>query len=158
MNKQLMKNRFNLICSVVALFCVISMYMPVIAPRYPADQYYAPTNSFMSEYFFTGDYYCAREYWSMTRFVFSNSNVPIRILLSLAQALLMLWALTSVRGEAKRIGPIVSVANLAVTAFILISMLMVMGSCQWGVFAIISLVAIAAVALAFGSASLQSDK
>ena len=42
MNKQLMKKRFNLICSVIALFCVISMYMPVIAPRYPADQYYAP--------------------------------------------------------------------------------------------------------------------
>ena len=156
MNKQLMKKRFNLICSVIALFCVISMYMPVIAPRYPADQYYAPPGSYESEYFYTGEYYCAREYWSMTHFVFSDNSVVMRVSLSLLQAMLMLWALLSVRSEARRIGLVISISNLAVTAFILISMLRVMGSCRWGVFTIISLVTIAAVPLAAGSDSLQS--
>jgi hypothetical protein len=92
----------------------------------------------------------------MTHFVFSDNSVVMRVSLSLLQAMLMLWALLSVRSEAQRIGLIISIANLAVTAFVLISMLRVMGSCQWGVFTIISLVTIAAVPLAAGSDSLQS--
>ena len=36
-----MKKQLNVLCSIIALFCFVSMFMPVIAPRFPAGQYYA---------------------------------------------------------------------------------------------------------------------
>ena len=142
------KKHLNLIISIMALFCFVSMYMPIIAPRYPAAQYYAPTGSYNAEYYFTGDYYCAREFWSMTRFVFAGNSILFRIILSLDQALLMLWAMMSVRGEAGRNGLVIALINLAVVGFVLIKMFMVMGSCRWGVIVVLALDTLAAVAMA----------
>ena len=50
-----MKTKFNLICSVLALFCFISMYMPVRAPKYRAGDYYAKSGSYEDSYFFDGE-------------------------------------------------------------------------------------------------------
>ena len=147
MNRFLKKN-LNLIISILALFCFISMYMPIIAPRYPAAQYYAPTGNYSAEYYYTGEYYIAREYWSMTRFVFASNSVLFRVVLSLDQALLMLWAMMSVRGHAGRNGLVIALINLAVVGFVLLKMFRVMGGCQWGVIAVLLLDTLAAVAMA----------
>lgn len=142
------KKHLNLIISILALFCFISMYMPIIAPRYSAQQYYAPGGNYNVEYYFTGDYYCAREYWSITRFVFASNSVLFRVILSLDQALLMLWALMSVRGEAGRKGLVIALLNLLVVGFVLIKMFGVMGSCRWGVIVVLALDTLAAVVMA----------
>ena len=142
------KKHLNLIISILALFCFISMYMPIIAPRYPAAEYYAPSASYNAEYVFTGEYYCAQEYWSMTRFVFANNSVLFRVVLSLDQALLMLWAMMSVRGHAGRDGLVIALINLVVVGFVLFKMFRVMASCQWGVTIVLVLVALAAVVMA----------
>lgn len=78
-----MKGKLNLLISVLAIFCFISMYMPVIQPRYPAGEYYATEGSYNQEYYFTGDYYYAREYWDMTRYVFADYSILSRVVLSL---------------------------------------------------------------------------
>lgn len=142
------KKHLNLIISILALFCFVSMYMPIIAPRYPAAQYYAPSGNYNAEYYYTGEYYCAREYWSMTRFVFAGKSVLFRVVLSLDQALLMLWALMSVRGHAGRDGLVIALINLVVVGFVLFRMFAVMGSCQWGVTAVLILDTLAAVVMA----------
>lgn len=142
------RKHLNLIISILALFCFISMYMPIIAPRYPAAQYYAPSGNYNAEYYFTGEYYCARELWSMTRFVFASNSVIFRVILSLDQALLMLWAMISVRGHAGKDGLVIALINLAVVGFVLFKMFSVMGSCRWGVVIILALDTLAAVAMA----------
>lgn len=142
------KKHLNLIISILALFCFISMYMPIIAPRYPAAQYYAPSGNYNAEYYFTGEYYYAREFWSMTRFVFASNSVIFRVILSLDQALLMLWAMMSVRGHAGKDGLVIALINLAVVGFVLFKMFSVMGSCRWGVVIILALDTLAAVAMA----------
>lgn len=148
-----MKKQLNLICSILAIFCFISMYMPVIAPRYPASDYFpAAGSSYSDEYYCTGDYYYAREYWDMTRFVFSDRSPVGRVLLSITQALLLLWALMSVRGEAGVLGLWAAGLNLAVTAFILVRMFAVAGFCQWGVLAVMAVDDAAAAALAIVAA------
>ena len=145
-----MKRKLYLLCSVLALFCFISMYVPVIQPRYPAGEFYAPEGSYNQEYYYTGDYYYAREYWDMTRFVFAFSSVLGilgRIVFSFTQALLLLWAMMSVKGESKKMGLGIVSLNLVVSGFVLTSMLMVMGSCRWGVLAMQTLVAVTAVVM-----------
>ena len=142
------KKQIDLICSIIALFCFISMYMPIIAPQYPAADYYAPTGSFESESFCTGDYYIAREYWSISRFVFADKSIVLRVVLSLSGALLIYWAFYSVRGEAGKMGLISAVLNLVVTGYVVARMLGVMGYCRWGVLAVLALTTVAAVVIA----------
>ena len=143
-----MKRQINLICSIIALFCFVSMYMPVIAPRYPAGEYYAPEGSYESDYYYTGNYYYAREYWSITRYAFASRSVVGRVALSLTQAMLLLWAILSVRGEAGKTGLAAAVIEAFVAGFFIIRMLMVRGSCRWGVLAVMALVMAAGVVMA----------
>lgn len=145
------KKYANLICSIIALFCFVSMFMPIIAPRYPAGEYYPSSENYVNMYFYTGDYYYAREYWSISRYVFSSRSIPLRVLLSISEALLLYWALYSVRGEAGKMGLVAAIMNLAVTILITAMMLRVMGSCRWGVLVVLALDAVAAVAMAAGT-------
>ena len=124
------------------------MFMPIIAPRYPAGEYYPSSENYANMYFYTGDYYYAREYWSISRYVFSSQSIPLRVLLSISEALLLYWALYSVRGEAGKMGLVAAITNLAVTILISGMMLRVMGSCRWGVLVVLVLDAAAAVAMA----------
>ena len=144
------KKQLNLLCSIIAIFCVISVYMPVVAPRYPAGAYYAASDAYLQDYFFTGDYYWAREYWSISRYVFSDQSVLLRILLSITEGLLLFWALYSVKGEAGRMGLLAAGLNLLVTGFVLIRMLAVKGYCLWGVLAVMVLVTLVTAVLAVG--------
>ena len=141
-----MKDKINLICSVLALFCFVAMFVPVIAPRYPAGEYYAQPGN--SDYFYTGDYYLAKDYWAITDHVFNAQSIAWRIALSLDQALLLFWALTSVRGEAGRVGLAIAVANLALLSVVLIRMLGAMWGCRWGVLATMAVVMVMSVVMA----------
>ena len=141
-----MKGKINLICSILALFCFVSMFVPVIALRYPASEYYARSGS--SDFFFTGEYYLAKSYWAVTDYVFGAQSVVWRIILSLDQGLLILWALLSVRGEAGRSGLWIALANLAVVAVVLTRMMLGMWACNWPVLIAIAVDTVVAVAMA----------
>ncbi len=143
-----MKKQLNLLCSIIALFCFVSMFIPIIAPRFAAGPYYSGTGNAAGDYFFTGDYYYAREYWSISRYVFSTGNLFYRIIVSLSEALLIYWAYYGVRGEAGKVGLTAAILNLVVNAAAIVSMLGVMGSCRWGVLAVLAVDAIVAVVLA----------
>lgn len=137
----------RLLCSVLALFCFISMYMPVIAPRYPVGDYYAPAGN--SDYLYTGDYYLARSYWSITDYAFANFGIIGRVIISLAQAMLIIWAWLSVKGDAGKWGILISVINLAVAGTVVGIMLGSSWACRWVVLVIMMLSMIAAVVMAY---------
>ncbi len=143
-----MNKKLNLVCSILALLCMISMYMPIIAPRYPAGTYYIPEGTYRQDFALINGYYCAREYWDMTRFVFATHSVLWQIALSVAQAALLFWAWLSVRGEAGKQGLVIAVLNLVVVGFTLFGMLRVGWMCRWGMLVVIALDAAAAVVLA----------
>ena len=136
--------QINLICSILALLCFVSMFMPIIAPRYPAGEYYAPAGN--NDYYYTGEYYLAKTHWSVTEF--ASQSVVWRILLSLDQALLLIWALMSVRGEAGRMGLGVAVVNLILVGITVARMMAVMWNCRWVVLVVLALDCIAAVVMA----------
>ena len=141
-----MKNKVNIICSVLALMCFISLFIPVIAPRYPAAQYHAQPGN--NDFFLSGDYYQARSYWAITDYVFGAQPQIWRIILSFDQALLLFWSLMSVRGEAGRTGLAVAILNMVVTGTATIKMASSMWACQWAVLIMMVLDMIAAVAMA----------
>ena len=143
-----MKKQINLLCSIIALFCFVSMFIPVIAPRYPAATYYVASEASSGDYIFAGDYYYARSYWSISQYVFSNANLLLRVIVALSEALLIYWAYYGVKGEAGKMGLAAALLNLAVNAVAVISMMRVMGYCRWGVLVVLALDAIMAVVLA----------
>lgn len=146
-----MKKQLNLLCSIVALLCFVSMFIPLIAPRYPASTYYSATETLSPDYIFAGDYYYAREYWSVSRYVFSTKGLFLRVIVSLSEALLICWAYYGVRGEAGKMGLAAALLNLVVSVVAVISMTRVMGFCRWGVLVMLALDAIAAVVLAIAT-------
>lgn len=141
-----MKNKVNIICSVLALLCFVSLFIPVIALRYPAAQYHAQPGN--NDFFFSADYYMARSYWAITDYVFGAQPQIWRIVLSFDQALLLFWSVMSVRGEAGKMGLPVAILNLAVTGTGIIKMASSMWACQWAVLIMMVLDAIAAVVMA----------
>ena len=141
-----MKNKINIICSVLALFCFVSLFIPVIAPRYPAALYHAQPGN--SDFYLSGDYYLARSYWSITDYVFGAQPQIWKILLSFDQALLLFWSVLSVRGEAGKAGLAIGIMNLVVTGAAIIRMASSMWACQWAVLIMMILDLIAGVAMA----------
>lgn len=140
-------NQIRFLCAILALFCFITMYVPVIAPRYPAAEYQAPAGD--SNYFYTGDYYLAKTYWSLTDFVFANYGIIGRVLLSLDQAILLIWAYISVSGKAERKkNLLVAVGNLVVNVVVIALMLKSSWAVQWGVLVVMILNMIASVVVA----------
>ena len=151
-----MKNKVNIICSVLALLCFVSLFIPVIAPRYPAAQYHAQPGN--SDFYLSADYYLARSYWAITDYVFGAQPQIWKIVLSFNQALLLFWSVMSVRGEAGRMGLPVAILNLAVTGTATIKMASSMWACQWAVLIMIVLDMIAAVAMAAVASAGKSAK
>ena len=151
-----MKNKVNIVCSVLALFCFVSLFIPVIAPQYPASQYHAQPGN--KDFFLSGDFYQARSYWAITDYVFGAQPQIWRIILSFDQALLLFWSVMSVRGEAGKMGLAVAILNLVVTGMAIIQMASSMWACQWAVLIMIILDMIAAVAMAAVSSTGKSAK
>lgn len=140
-----MKQRqINLVCAILALLCMVSTLVPIIAPRFPAAGYYAPAGN--TDYYFTGDYFLAKAYWSVTDF--AAQSLVWRIIISVDQAMLLLWAWIGVRGEAGKWGLAVAVINLLVVGIIVVRMLGASWGCRWGVLAVMVLDIAASIVLA----------
>ena len=143
-----MKKPFTLLCGTIALICLVSMFMPIVAPRYSA-QFYHPSGDYTRDYFFDEDYYCAREYWSISKFALSNSGHMQHITLSAAMALMLYWSTLCFMGENSLLaGRIASILNLGVTGWFVVKMLGMSGGCRPVVIAVILIDAATAVVCA----------
>lgn len=135
-----MKQRINLLCSLLVLLCLISMYIPVVAPRYPADEYHPANGAYEADYFYNGEAYLAKRFWSITDYVFAGGSQIARVVISLTQAMLVIRAWLIVSGQADRKKEIVaSVVTLGVVGFFLVKMMLSMWSCRWAVLAVMAL-------------------
>ena len=141
-----MKQKINLLCSILVLFCMISMYIPVVAPRYPASEYHPASGSYESEYFYSGDYYLAKRYWSITDYVFGGGGQVARVVISLTQAMLVVrtWLIVSGQAEKKK-ELIAGVVTLGVIGFFLVRMMMSMWSCRWAVLVVMVLLMVTSI-------------
>ena len=142
-----MKKPFPMLCGAAALLCLLSMFIPIVAPRFSAALYHPGSESYTRDYILIGDYYCAREYWSITRFALSSGH---RIMLSVALGLLLYWATLSFMGErAKIAGVLAATANLAVAVYLIVSMVRIMSVCRPFVIGVIIVDAIMAEVVAW---------
>lgn len=142
-----MKKTFALLCGTVALLCLFSMFVPIVAPHYSAQEYHPADDSYTKDYFLSGDYYCAREYWSIVRF--ANQSMVMKVILSLSMALTLYWCACCFMGEdAFKAGVAATVVNLAVTAFFVIKMVGIMAACRPFVILVVLVDAVAAVVCA----------
>lgn len=108
----------NLLCGALALLCLVSLFIPIVAPQYPTSQYHPGSESYTRDYMLIGDYYMAREYWSLVKFALSSGY---RVALSVAAALLLYWATMSLMGEKTRVaGVLAATVNLFVVAYLLV--------------------------------------
>ena len=142
-----MKKTFSLLCGALALICLVSLFIPLIAPCYPASEYHPGSGDYTRDYFLVGDYYMAREYWSLAKFALSCGY---RIHLSIAAALLLYWATLSLMGESARLaGVVAATVNLAVTGFLLAKQLEIAAGTRWGVLIVMGVDVVAAFIVAW---------
>ena len=143
-----MNQRINIVCSLLVLFCMISMYIPVIAPMYPADEYHSASDSYESEYYYNGDAYLAKRFWSITDYVFGGGSQVARVVISLTQAMLVVRAWLIVSGQAeKRKEMAAGVVTLGVVGFFLVKMMMSMWSCRWPVLVVMVLLLVMSIVM-----------
>ena len=143
-----MNQRINIVCSLLVLFCLISMYIPVIAPSYPADEYHPANGSYEADYYYNGDAYLAKRFWSITDYVFAGASQVARILISLTQAMLVVRAWLIVSGQAERKKEIAAgVVTLGVVGFFLVKMMLSMWSCRWAVLVVMVLLLVTSIVM-----------
>ena len=142
-----MKKPFSMLCGAIALICLLSMFIPIVAPRYSAEFYHPGSESYTRDYVLSGGYYCAREYWSIMRFALSSGY---RLVLSAAMGLLLYWATLSFMGENARIvGVIAATVNLAVILYLMSAMMKVVSVCRPFLMAVIVVDALLATVVAW---------
>ena len=142
-----MKKTMNLLCGALALLCLVTLFIPLIAPKYPASEYHPGNGDYTKDYFLVGDYYMAREYWSLAKFALSCGY---RIHLSVAAALLLYWATLSLMGESARLaGVIAATVNLGTTGYLLSRQLEVAAGTRWGVLVVMAVDVVAAFVVAW---------
>ena len=145
-----MRRTLSLLCGAIALLCLMSIFMPIVAPKYSIQMYHAGSKDYTREYTLVGDYYYARQYWSMTRFALSSGNSFMRIVHSASMALLLYWAILSfLREKVRFTGVLAAMVNLVVTVYLVSEMLKVMAECRWGVLVVIGIDTLLAVAVAW---------
>lgn len=141
-----MKQKINLLCSVLVLFCLISMYIPVIAPSYPASEYHSASGSYEADYYFNGEAYLAKRFWSITDYVFASGNIVLKVLISLCQAMLVVRAWLIVSGQAEKKKDFwAAVANLFIVGTVLFLMMSSMWSCRWFVLAVMLMLMVTSI-------------
>lgn len=142
-----MKRTMNLLCGALALLCLVSLFIPIVAPRYSASEYHPGSDSYTKDYFLVGDYYIAREYWSLAKFALSSGY---RIQLSVAAALLLYWATMSLMGENTRVaGVIAATVNIVVVVFLLGKLIGLAAGCRWAILIILCIDVVVAFAVAW---------
>ena len=143
-----MKHSINIVCSLLVLFCMISMYIPVIAPMYPADEYHPASDSYEADYFYNGDAYLAKRFWSITDYAFSGASQIPRVVISLTQAMLVVRAWLIVSGQAEKKKEIIAgVVTLGVVGYFLVKMMLSMWSCRWAVLAVMALLFVTSIVM-----------
>ena len=143
-----MKQMINLLCSLLVLLCLISMYIPVIAPRYPADEYHPANGSYDAEYYYNGEAYLAKRLWSITDYVFGGGSQVARVVISLTQAMLVVRAWLIVSGQAERKKEMAaSVVTLGVVGYFIVRMMMSMWSCRWPVLVVMVLLLVTSIVM-----------
>ena len=143
-----MNQRINIVCSLLVLFCMISMYIPVIAPMYPADEYHPASDSYEADYYYNGDAYLAKRFWSITDYVFGGGSQIARVVISLTQAMLVVRAWLIVSGQAeKRKEIIASVVTLGVVGYFIVRMMISMWSCRWPVLIVMVLLLVTSIVM-----------
>ena len=143
-----MNQRINIVCSLLVLFCMISMYIPVIAPSYPADEYHPASDSYEAEYYYNGDAYLAKRFWSITDYVFGGGSQVARVVISLTQAMLVVRAWLIVSGQAeKRKEMAAGVVTLGVVGYFLVRMMISMWSCRWPVLIVMVLLLVMSIVM-----------
>lgn len=144
-----MKRTINLLCGALALLCLVSLFISIVAPQYPASQYHPGSDSYTRDYMLIGDYYMAREYWSLVKFALSSGY---RVALSIAAALLLYWATMSLMGEKVRVvGILAATANLFVVTYLLVQLLKLRAGCRWGVLIVLAVDVLVATVVAWYS-------
>lgn len=142
-----MKKTMSLLCGALALLCLVSLFIPIVAPKYPASEYHPGNGDYTKDYFLVGDYYMAREYWSLAKFALSCGY---RILLSIAAALLLYWATLSLMGESARLaGVVAATVNVLVTGYLLSRLMAVAAGTRWGVLVVMAVDVVAAFVVAW---------
>ena len=142
-----MKKTFSLLCGALALLCLVSLFIPLIAPKYPASEYHPENGDYTKDYFLIGDYYMAREYWSLAKFALTCGY---RIQLSIAAALLLYWATLSLMGESARLaGVVAATVNVLVTGYLLSRLMAVAAGTRWEVLVVMAVDVVAAFIVAW---------
>ena len=143
-----MKQSINLLISIIVLLCLVSMYIPVIAPSYPADEYHPASDSYEAEYYYNGDAYLAKRFWSITDYVFGGGSQVARVVISLTQAMLVVRAWLIVSGQAeKRKEMAAGVVTLGVVGYFLVKMMISMWSCRWAVLVVMVLLLVTSIVM-----------
>ena len=122
-------NPFNLLGGIVALFCVMTLYIPIIAPAF------------------------SRAYSSVVQFSFRSGHpvvgsMPGKLIVSANAILLMYWAILCFMGIPGKTGLPASIVNLAVTAAALACMAPGMLACRVHVLVVAALDIVASIVLA----------
>lgn len=155
-----MKKPFTLLCGTIALLCLFSMFVPIVAPHYSTELYHpAPDSDFTKDYYLIGDYYQARQYWSITKFTLTNNGIFQRVLLSVTMALLLYWCAMAFMGDNSfREGLVASVVNLGMTGYSVAKMVSMAGSVRWGVTVVVLMNCVLAVVCAAFSFSERGSR
>lgn len=142
-----MKKTFSLLCGALALLCLVSLFIPLIAPKYPASEYHPGNGDYTKDYFLVGDYYMAREYWSLAKFALSSGY---KLVLSVACALLLYWATMSLMAEEARLaGVVASMVNVGVAGYLLVQLLGLRAGVRWPILIIMVIDVVAAAVVAW---------
>ena len=143
-----MKRTFELLCGTIALLCLFSMFVPLVAPHYSAELYHlASDDSYTKDYYLSGDYYQAREYWSIVKFAQTN-NIH-RVIIMASMALVLYWCTMSFMGDTSILtGLVASLFNLAVVLYSIIRMVSVAGGSRPFVIVVVVLDSVVAIVCA----------
>jgi len=117
-------------------------------PSYPADEYHPASDSYEAEYYYNGDAYLAKRFWSITDYVFGGGSQVARVVISLTQAMLVVRAWLIVSGQAERKKEMAAgVVTLGMVGYFLVKMMISMWSCRWPVLIVMVLLMVTSIVM-----------
>ena len=123
------------------------MFVPIVAPHYSTQEYHPASDSYTKDYYLSGDYYQAREYWSIVKFAQTN-NIH-RVIIMASMALVLYWCMMSFMGDTLILtGLVASLFNLVVVLFSIVRMISVAGGSRPFVIVVVVLDSLLAIVCA----------
>ena len=106
------------------------------------------SDSYEAEYYYNGDAYLAKRFWSITDYVFGGGSQVARVIISLTQAMLVVRAWLIVSGQAERKKEMAaSVVTLGVVGYFIVRMMMSMWACRWPVLIVMVLLLVTSIVM-----------